>query len=276
MFLLYERHYEHCLAYRYSFKFLDSNARHLFYKALIHSGADRIIISGDIAEAPTVNSVLLEMRDVLAKPIYFVLGNHDYYHGRIANVRAQMQHLTNQEPLLFWLAAAGPLLLEKDIYLLGQDGWADGRFGDYYSSSIIMNDSRMIEDLFQKNCLGKTELLVKMQELADNDAQQLKENLRAAITKHAERMIIVTHVPPFQESTLLGEKRNTIDFLPFYTSKATGQVLITIAEEYTQLDFLVLCGHIHSKTNYQPRHNLTVKTGQAEYYNPAIQTIFIL
>lgn len=256
--------------------FLDSKARHLFYKALIHSRADRIIISGDIAEAPTVGIFLLEMCEAYAKPIYFVLGNHDYYHGRVDNVREQIQQLTHQEPLLVWLATAGPILLEKNIYLLGQDGWADGRFGDYYNSSIIMNDSRMIEDLFRKNCLGKTELLEKMQELADNDAQQLKENLRAAITEHAERMIVVTHVPPFRENTLLGEKRNTIDFLPFYTSKATGEVLIAMAEEYPQLDFLVLCGHIHSETNYQPRHNLMVKTGQAEYYNPAIQTILTL
>lgn len=256
--------------------FLDSNARHLFYETIIGSEAERIIISGDIAEAPTVSSFLLEMGEALAKPIYFVLGNHDYYRGQIANVRIQMQQLTNKEPLLFWLPVAGPILLEKDSYLLGQDGWADGRFGDYYNSSVIMNDSRMIDDLFQKNCLGKTELLEKMQQLADNDAQQLKENIKAAISKRADRMIIVTHVPPFKENTLLGEKRNTIDFLPFYASQATGEVLITMAEEYTQLDFLVLCGHIHCETSYQPRSNLTIKTGHAEYYNPAIQTILRL
>jgi len=39
--------------------------------------------------------------------------------------------------------------LDNNIFLIGQDGWADGRLGDYQSSRVVLNDSRMIADLFQ-------------------------------------------------------------------------------------------------------------------------------
>lgn len=55
---------------------------------------------------------------------------------------------------MFWLPASGPQLLANNTILLGQDGWADGRLGDYQNSRVILNDSRMIADLFQESLLG--------------------------------------------------------------------------------------------------------------------------
>lgn len=79
--------------------------------------------------------------------------------------------------ILYWLPAAGIQCLTEKTLLLGQDGWADARLGDVYESHLKLNDSRYIIDLFQAELLGKSSLIDKMQQLADEDALQLQQDL---------------------------------------------------------------------------------------------------
>jgi hypothetical protein len=60
--------------------FLDAAARRGFLESL-GKQAGAVAISGDIGESPDIEGHLLEMEEVLQRPIYFVLGNHDFYHG---------------------------------------------------------------------------------------------------------------------------------------------------------------------------------------------------
>lgn len=104
-----------------------------------------------------------ELANFIEKPIYCVLGNHDYYRGQIDEVRSEMTALTESNENLFWLNVSKILQLDNNTLLIGQDGWADGRLGDYHNSRVALNDSRMIADLFQEKILGKLQLLEKMQ-----------------------------------------------------------------------------------------------------------------
>lgn len=256
--------------------FLDRNSRKIFYEFILITKADLVMISGDIAEAPSVKAILMEMGKDVNKPIYFVLGNHDYYFGYVNEVREEMTKLTNTAPLLHWLPASKPILLKNKVYLVGQDGWADGRYGDYYRSPVAVNDSRLIVDLFLQQGLGKKELLKQMRELADTDAQQLKEKLLEAADLGAKQIIIITHIPPFKENCFYRGREGTQDFLPYYSSQATGNVLLDLAHEHQQIQFSVFCGHTHAKSLYKPLKNLTIKSGQAEYYTPDIQEIITI
>ena len=144
--------------------FLDSDARRLFYQEILKTSSYAVLISGDIAEAISVSGILTEMVDYIKKPIYFILGNHDYYRGEVDKVRESLGALTEKHDLLFWLPAAGVQVFNNNTVLIGQDGWADGRLGDYHNSRITLNDSRMILDLYHANILGKSQLLEKMQQ----------------------------------------------------------------------------------------------------------------
>ena len=62
-------------------------------------------------------------------------------------------------------------------------------------------------------------------------------------------------------------------WLPFYSCKATGDVLLKFANEHPEIKVLVLCGHTHSAAEYQPLPNLLVKCGGSEYYHPKINEI---
>ncbi|KTC86635.1 metallophosphoesterase family protein [Legionella brunensis] len=253
--------------------FLNEIHRYEFYEKIIQSQVDCLFITGDIAEAPSLSIFLFEMEKLLAKPIYFVLGNHDYFRGDISSVRNKMRHLTSERPFLNWLPAIRGVKLQEGIYLIGHDGWADGRFGDYQHSSIIMNDSQLIADLLNAYRLGKSYLLEKMQALAAYDCDELRENFfRIAMLKPSD-VIILLHVPPFKENCLYKGEGNNEYFLPFYASQIAGDTLLEIADVYPEIKFLVLCGHVHHRSVYQPRENLIIKSGHAEYYYPRIEEI---
>lgn len=253
--------------------FLDADERKKFYQEIINTACDSVLLSGDIAEAPSVKNVLQELSGFIEKPVYFVLGNHDYYRGQVNQVRNEMTGLTEYSEYLFWLPASGPQQLDKHTILIGQDGWADGRLGNYQNSPISLNDSRMITDLFQEKLLGKSQLLQKMQQLADLDANALQNDLMQAVERHPHKIIVLTHVPPFKEACLHNGQLSDDNWLPYFSSKAMGDVLMPIAKNSQSIDFLVLCGHTHSDACYQPLENLAVKTGKAEYYQPTIQEI---
>ncbi len=62
------------------------------------------------------------MVSYINKPIYFVLGNHDYYKGQVNEVRDAMTALTKEQIHLYWLPASGMQKLDNNTVLIGQDG----------------------------------------------------------------------------------------------------------------------------------------------------------
>ena len=98
--------------------FLKPAARVQFYNRVAETGVDKILITGDIAEAKDVCEILDEFSQHVNKPIYFVLGNHDYYFGSVINVREQVRALCKQNSKLVWLGKPGIIALNKDTGLL--------------------------------------------------------------------------------------------------------------------------------------------------------------
>lgn len=257
--------------------FLNLEARKSFYAEIKALKCDGIIISGDIDEAPSIVCCLKEMEECLQQPIYFVLGNHDYYYGSIKEVREEMEKLLYLTPYLKWLPASAPhFFQERQVVLLGQDGFADARNGDYEHTKVQLNDSRLIRELSCEK--GKKALFRKMRELADKDAADLKQKLDQVMmpTFPPKKVLIVMHVPPFVECCIYNGRISGADYLPFYSCKVMGDLLLETAKKYKDIEFLVLCGHTHGKTSYQPLPNLRIKVGGASYRYPEIQEIIKL
>lgn len=131
-----------------------------------------------------------------------------------------------------------------------------------------------IQDLFHGSILGKYPLLEAMQKLADRDAARLKSNLQLALDQHhPKKIIILTHVPPFKEACYHEGKMSNDDFLPFFSSKATGDVIMEMAKAHSDINFYVLCGHSHCYAYWQGLDNLIVKAGDVVYGKPDIQDV---
>lgn len=257
--------------------FLKAEERRQFYEKISNAATNALLISGDIGDAKTLSNILIELISCLEIPVYFVLGNHDYYYGNVTNIRQKITRLSRKHPLLHWLHSGKIVTLDAKTVLVGEDGWADGRYGNYWESNVKLNDSRLIQDLQSGDLLGKHHLLLSMQQLADADAQHLKTTLGQAIKRYTpQQVIVVTHVPPFKECCMYQGKISDDNHLPFFSSKATGDILLEVAEKNPIVSIMVLCGHTHSTAEYRPLPNLQIKTAQAEYYKPHIQEIIEL
>jgi Icc protein len=109
--------------------------------------SDAVAVSGDIAESPDIAIYLGIMEETLQKPVYFVLGNHDFYRGSIANTRVQVADMAQRSKLLKYLTAMEVVELTPRTAIVGHDGWADGRLGDYRNTIVILSDHVLIAEL---------------------------------------------------------------------------------------------------------------------------------
>ena len=108
-----------------------------FFDKLQASDVDIFLISGDIGEATDIIDFLKRF-DILEKPVYFVLGNHDFYHGSVEEVRQTVAELADESQFLTYLTACDfPIALSSTVGLIGHDSWSDGRCGDYQKSPVI-------------------------------------------------------------------------------------------------------------------------------------------
>ncbi|MEK7404339.1 MAG: metallophosphoesterase [Acidobacteriota bacterium] len=247
--------------------FLSEPERRRFYDSLHAAMLDAVLIGGDIGVAGSVELYLAEMEACLAVPIYFVLGNHDFYGGSIAAVRQRVRRQAAGARRLHWLSEAGVIKLSETTALVGHDSWGDGRFGDHFRSDVLLNDFFLIEEL---RGLDKWELLARLNALGDEAARHLGRVLPEALESFSH-VIVLTHVPPFKEACWHEGRISSDDYLPYFASRAVGEALLAAIEARPDRRLTVLCGHTHSPGVAQVRTNLVVYTGGAEYGRPVIQ-----
>jgi predicted phosphohydrolase len=248
---------------------LDS-ARQALTDRLRTVPADAVIATGDLSVASRLVADLEFVADAAARPLYFVLGNHDHYGSTVARVRDAVVELGTRRPEIQWLPPAGVVMLDRETALLGVDGWADGRHGDPLTTPLALNDDRLIGELAdQRTRAGR---LVVKRALADADATRLATLLDRAIAT-ARRIVVATHVPPFTEAPPRNGRLAAPDWLPLLVCEATGAVLKRVAAAHPGHEFLVLCGHTHVAMDVQISANLRCRVAGARYGEPAIRSV---
>ena len=249
--------------------FLDSDAISRFLKRVFSKGADGILIAGDIGESKSVFEYLDLIQQICAVPVYFVLGNHDFYRASIEYVREGMVKFLATRPRLNWVTRSDVVSLCPSTALVGHDSWCDGRFGDYWKSPVAINDFNLIGELIIHDRRLRLEV---MQKYAQEAAEHFRKVLPEALRTH-KKVIVLTHVPPFQQSACYRGKMSSPEWLPYFSCKVVGDVLMDVAVKYPDKEMLILCGHTHGKAEFAPLPNLRVITGSATYGKPRVQGV---
>ncbi len=256
--------------------FVDDIQRRGQFLESVKEQSDAVAVSGDIGESHDVVKYLREMDEVIQKPTYFVLGNHDFYRGSIAKTRLEVADVARQSKHLKYLTAMGVVELTPRTAIVGHDGWPDGRLGDYENSEVILNDHLLIAEIsqwYENYNLDKHGLKETLTNLADEAARHFEGVVTEAAAKYRQ-VVVVTHVPPFREAAWYRGKTSGEDYLPYFACKAVGDVLEKTMQAYPQSKLLVLCGHTHGGGELQVLDNLQVLTGEARYGQPVIQRVF--
>lgn len=237
-----------------------------FYAKINSIECDCIVISGDIGESDSIAKYVSDIEQATGRPVYFVLGNHDFYGSSIKETKRAVKHLK-------WLPKNDGIPLSETTILIGADCWGDCRNGDFENSHLTMSDWLHIEELNKAYLKGMGSLKKTLQKLADKDAKDIGKKAVKAIEKGFTNIIIVSHVPPFEGASMFAGRKSTPSGLPFFSSKISGDILRPIAEQHPDVKFTWLCGHTHSKVCLNVGKNIVVKVAPSEYYYPQVAEV---
>lgn len=248
------------------FDFLDADRTNEFLGELAGIGNEDgvVVITGDIATGKTLAGVLRMIHERVPR-VFFVLGNHDAYGMSLIDARVIADGFPG-----YLTTGPEPVMLTPVTCLVGHDGWADGRAGNYHASSLMLTDYVLIEELAG---LSQEERFWQLNALGDMAATSARSSLLRALATRPH-VILATHVPPFQEACWHKGKISDDHWAPHFSSKVMGEVLVEVMTAHPDKRLTVLCGHTHSPGVYRPTGNITVYTGGAMYGRPRIQAVF--
>ncbi len=258
-----------------------------FAATLATDHPDIVVLSGDLSHAELLEHHLRLLAQEIACPIYFVLGNHDYYGSSIAAVRQAVAELGARKTRLRWLPAHGVVALSEETAMVGVDGWADARLGDPQHTPVVLNDFIHIEDLVATldplvratpgllRTTDRLSLHAKLRALGDDEAARCRRSLQSALASH-QHVLVVTHVPPFAAACWHEGQLSDAKWLPYFSCAAVGEVLRDLAITHPHRTLTVLCGHTHGAGEAQIEPNLRVLTGGAVYRRPQLQRLLEL
>jgi len=251
------------------FEFLSGDEVRTFISGVAAEKPETLLITGDISNAQRLEYHLTQLAGLLPCPIYFVLGNHDFYLGSFAQVDALVEDIRTRHPNLVELGHREIIPLGKDAALIGHRGWADGRAGIGSRSMVRLNDHQYITDLCQPD---PHQLFAILNRLGDESADYIRTIAPKAL-EMAKQLFIATHVPPFVEAALYANKPSEPNFAPHFVNLALGRAILEIVRMYPDKSITVLCGHTHHRALYAPVPNLKVQVAAAEYHHPQIASI---
>lgn len=252
--------------------FVSAVRQEAFYERLRTCGADLLLLGGDIAESTTLMGFLRQIDRHVQRPIYFVLGNHDFYRGSIRDVRGAVSAWCHGNPRAVYLSNSEPVCLMPGVGLVGHDGWADGLLGDYLRSVVMMNDYRLIDEFIG---LDKQARWDQMRALGDDAATHIDRVLPTAFSQF-DKVYLLTHVPPFREACWYDGRMSDDYWMPHFTCASMGESIRSTMKQRPDKKLTVLCGHTHGAGVCEPLANVRVITGGAEYGEPGITDMWDL
>jgi predicted phosphohydrolase len=238
-------------------------------REVLAANPDAVLLGGDIGEADNVCGFLEQLAGMIRRPIFFVLGNHDYYRGSVTAVREEVAALTRRVAGLTYLSGSGVVPLTPRTALVGHDGWGDGGFGNAETSPIELNDFWLIAELRTPDRATRLNVLRRFGlEAGEHFRKVLPEALR-----DRENLVALTHVPPFREACWHEGRISDDDWLPFFACRAAGEAMLEVMDSHPDRRLTVLCGHTHGGGTCEPRPRVSVLTGGAVYGKPAISAV---
>jgi 3',5'-cyclic-AMP phosphodiesterase len=248
------------------FPFLNHSQREEFCASIGVARPDVVLVTGDISSAKRFGEDLRILSEHANRAdIFFVLGNHDYYGCESIETTRKLARGFADVAHIYYLPECAPVKLTKDVTLVGIDGWGDARNGNVEFTQLLLNDFVYIPELTGKSRFIRNAIL---NAYGENEAAALEQQLSQVGV--AREVIIATHVPPFMEACVGGDR----DGLPFFSCRSTGEAISRFMIN-NKTKCTVLCGHTHYEADVDV-HGIHVCVGGAEYGAPKIQKILCI
>lgn len=248
-----------------------------FLRSVEREKPDFLLLTGDISTSRVLESDLrlfeIHLNEIST---IFVLGNHDYYHDSINNIRKRTAEFHNNigPGKATYALTRYHIPLSDKTALVGHDGWYDGIYANWFRSHVVLADYQLIQELSFRSCPTPDLRYNTIQKQARIAAEHVRLGIVSAIDAGFKNIYVMTHVPPFRENSVYEGKISDDDWMPHFSSAIMGDELIQQAAENPDVEFTVLCGHSHGEATHRELPNLVCHTGKAKYKLPRIAGIF--
>jgi predicted phosphodiesterase len=245
------------------FNFLSKEKLISYFIEIQSRHPDGIFLTGDISTGSQLIQHLQWMSGIIHCPIYFVLGNHDFYRSDFLTVNQSIISLMKTNKNLLYLNICDPITLSKNVGIIGDNGWYDARWREPHTSLVFCFDYFFIKD-FRSLIFNKDRLSLVRQK-ADESALHIEFKLRDALKEYST-VYLLTHIPPWPESQNNWGGLESKFWMPYNSSKVTADMLLAIMDENPNKKLIILSGHVHAKKTYTKyiSHNIECVIGQAD------------
>jgi len=229
------------------------------FKKLQSQNYQKVVITGDISTAHQLIDHLQQIAETChPRPVYFVLGNHDYYGSSLTHVNSEVASFCAATPNLVRMNGHHAIRLAQDTCMIGLDGWADARAGYRAATTIDSPDHHRIEDF---EMLDRTSAFRKMEQLGRESESLLRATLPYALTCY-KHVVIATHVPPYPHAAKYNDRTCGPSHLPHFTNVSAGLVISSIARGFPKTKITILAGHTHSQFHGDVTDNVQIYVGE--------------
>lgn len=233
-----------------------------FFRHLKKEDPTGIFLTGDISSGAMLTLDLTLLAKSVNCPIYFVLGNHDYWFSSFEETHDKVRKLCQKYTNLVWLTESDVIHLTPDVALIGAEGWYDVRIGDpkYLKPTF---DWMLIKD-FRK--LSSWEKRVELfRQKSEESCHILVDKIEKCIEQKCKNIYLLTHVPPWKEATRDEGTFMEKIWLPYNVNLALGKAIEESMEDLKKRQLTVLCGHTHTQRNILVSRNVNCLVGDGNY-----------
>lgn len=241
--------------------------------ALLAADQDALVIGGDISTGEKFKDHFTAFCEGAKIPVYFVLGNHDFWDAPESVVRATASTFPG------YLDRGEVVELTPRVGLVGRSGWYDTLSGHPNESRIAVDDWHKASRLVPHHSSRIPHMLHKAcQRWSEEETDKAIPVLEHA-AKGYQQVFLVTHFPVFRGACFAPD--GTLDipdrgWWPWSINTTFGHAIRDVTDRYPHVDFTVLTGHTHGGGKAQVAPNLTVVAGRAQYGNPQLAAQWFL
>lgn len=228
-----------------------------------------IYLTGDISNGIWIKYDL-KMLAKIGVPVYFVLGNHEYFWSSIDAIHNKVRKVCDQYKNLIWLDDRDVVEINEETAVIGTRGWFDNDLGApkwlrWKFEPWIIKD-------FVK--LSFKDQQLKFKELAGDSCRQIEVKLNMALEKGYKTIYLLTHFPPWTEVSNSDGMMNWF-WLAYNSNPKLGQTIEKIMVGRKQR-VVCLSGHTHHPEYVRISRNIECQVGEANFIGvPHSQKIYI-
>jgi len=222
-----------------------------------------VFLTGDISNGLLTCTHLKLLARSIKCPIYFVLGNHDYHFGSIEERHEQVRAACKEYPNLIWVTESDVIDLNHEVCLIGAEGWYDAQLGNpkwirYTFDWFLTKDFRQLPNMDAR--------IEAFRERAEQSMHLLEEKLHKALAQDFKSIYLLTHFPPWKESTRDVGTFMEEFWLPYNVNLRLGHMIERVMRERKKRHITVLAGHTHNDCWIHVARNIECKVSKAKYY----------